>query len=119
MARKLGRSSLLVGDQKQPTLHPQQVLIKNWHWLLPIGYTPYLAPHWLTTPGGPTAGPGKYFSSSMKQLLGFQQFHKAAFSHAYRMVDMGDPTTKFWVKKVVDSAGSHAKMATPCKPITL
>ncbi len=40
-------------------------------------------------------------------------------SHAHRMADMADLTTKFWVKKVVDAERSQAKTSAPCKPITL
>ncbi len=32
---------------------------------------------------------------------------------------MDDPTTKFWVKKVIDAAGLQAVTSIPCKPITL
>ncbi len=35
------------------------------------------------------------------------------------MVYMAYPTTKFWVKNVVDAAGSQAKTSTPRKPIVL
>ncbi len=47
------------------------------------------------------------------------QTYVSPLSHAHRMVDMADPTTKFWVKKVVDAAGSQAKTSTSRKPITL
>ncbi len=41
-----------------------------------------------------------------------------ALRHFYRMADMADPTTKFWVKKVVDAAVSKAKISISYKPIT-
>ncbi len=43
----------------------------------------------------------------------------SALSHTHMMADMSDPTTKFWVKKVVDTVGSQARTSAPSKPITL
>ncbi len=40
----------------------------------------------------------------------------SALSHAHRMADMSDPTTKFWVKKMVDAAGSQARTSAPAIP---
>ncbi len=37
----------------------------------------------------------------------------SALSHAHRMADISDSTTKFWVKKVVDTAGSQARTSAP------
>ncbi len=34
------------------------------------------------------------------------QTYVSALSQAHRMAYMSDPTTKFWVKKVVDEVGS-------------
>ncbi len=33
-----------------------------------------------------------------------------ALSHANRMADVEEPMTTFWVRKVVDGAGSQAKV---------
>ncbi len=43
----------------------------------------------------------------------------SALSHAHRMTDISDQTTKFWVKKVVDAVGSQSRTSSPRKPITL
>ncbi len=43
----------------------------------------------------------------------------SALSHAHKLADLVDPTVKFWVKKVVDAAGTQAKKPTTRKPITL
>ncbi len=53
------------------------------------------------------------------QALATVRTYVSALSHAHRMADMADPTTKFWVKKVVDAVGSQANMSSPHKPITL
>ncbi len=40
-------------------------------------------------------------------------------SHADKMADVKDPTTKCWVRKVMDTAGSHAKATPTRRPITM
>ncbi len=58
-----------------------------------------------------------YMDSACRSLTTVR-IYVSALSHAHRMADMADPTTKFWVK-VVDAVGSLAKTCAPRKPITL
>ncbi len=41
-----------------------------------------------------------------------EKTYALALSHAHTMADVDDPTTKFWVRKVINAAGTKAK-ATP------
>ncbi len=40
--------------------------------------------------------------------------YASALSHTHKMADVEDPTTKFWVRKVIDAAGSKTN-ATPAQ----
>ncbi len=43
----------------------------------------------------------------------------SALSHTHKLADVDDPTTRFWVQKVIKAAGSGAQGRAPRQPITL
>ncbi len=51
-----------------------------------------------------------------------QSYHRtyiSALSHEHKLADKDDPTAKFWVRKVVDAAGSTASTPRVKRPIIL
>ncbi len=48
-----------------------------------------------------------------------ERTYASALSHAHKIVDVEDPKTKFWVRKVMDAAGSQAKATPTRRTITM